>query len=200
MTRAGRNIVSLAFFLLACCANLPAQHMTLELDSASTKIEFTLSATLHTVHGTFALKSGAVRFDPTTGSASGRVVIDVASGQTGNQGRDHKMHKDVLQSDKYPEATFNLNKISGSFAPQGSSTVQLEGIFRIHGDDHPITLSIPVEVIGTTLTAKSQLQVPYVAWGMKNPSTLLLHVSDKVDVDISATGHLIHGMQTAVAH
>jgi hypothetical protein len=37
---------------------LRAQEMTLELDPANARIDFTLAATLHTVHGTFALRVG----------------------------------------------------------------------------------------------------------------------------------------------
>ena len=35
-------------------------------------------------------------------------------------------------------------------------------------------------------TAKMRFTVPYVRWGMKNPGTLLLRVSDKVEIDIVA--------------
>jgi hypothetical protein len=38
--------------------------------------------------------------------------------------------------------------------------------------------------------------VPYVRWGLKNPSTFILRVSDKLDLDINATGRLVEpGMQ-----
>jgi len=30
--------------------------------------------------------------------------------------------------------------------------------------------------------------VPYAKWGMKNPSTLFLKVSESVDIDLSAAG------------
>jgi hypothetical protein len=34
------------------------------------------------------------------------------------------------------------------------------------------------------------LTVPYVAWGMKRPSTFLLEADDKVDISISGEGKL----------
>ena len=167
-----------------------AQAMTLELDPANTKVEFTLSDVLHTVHGSFALKSGLIHFNPSNGSASGLVVVDVKSGQSGNGKRDRRMHAEILQSEQYPDATFTPTKMSGSFSPQGSSEIQVDGTFRIHGGDHPVTLVVPLQISGNSANFKTQLIIPYVKWGMKNPSTFVLRVSDKVELDIAASGHL----------
>ena len=174
-----------------------AQEMTLELAPANTKVEFTLSDVLHTVHGTFALKSGLIHFNPSSGSASGLVVVDVKSGQSGNNSRDRKMHKEILQSEQYPDAMFTPTKMSGAFSPQGSSAIQVEGTFRIHGSDHPITLAIALQVSGSTANFKTQLVLPYVKWGMKNPSTFVLRVSDKVTLDVAANGCLLQDAQSA---
>jgi len=167
------------------------QAMTVELDPANTRVEFTLSATMHTVHGTFMLKSGTIHFDPATGSASGLVVVDAASGSTGNAGRDHKMHREILESQRYPEITFTPTKVLGKFERQGESTVQLEGKFELHGSEHVMTLTIPLQVNGNQVSGRTHIVVPYVAWGLKNPSTLLLHVSDTVQLDIAAAGKLL---------
>jgi polyisoprenoid-binding protein YceI len=195
MRVSGLRIIPVGFLILASSATLWAQQMTLELDPTATRIEFTLPATLHTVHGTFALKRGTLHFDPSTGSTSGVMVVDVKSGQSGSEGRDRKMHKDVLQSDQFSEATFSPSKMSGTLVPQGTSTIQVDGIFRVHGGDHPITLSVPLEIKGTTITARTHLSIPYVEWGMKNPSTFMLRVGEKVELEIEATGHLSQEMQ-----
>jgi polyisoprenoid-binding protein YceI len=180
---------------------LHAQDLTLELDPANTKIEFTLPATLHSVHGTFALKRGTIHFNPQTGSASGLVVVDATSASSGNDGRDHKMHKEILESQRYPEITFTPAKLSGTAELQGNSTVQLEGVFRLHGSDHSMTLTLPVQAAGNILTAKAHMVIPYVAWGLKNPSTFFLHVSDTVEVDITATGRFLKpGEPAAESH
>jgi hypothetical protein len=52
-------------------------EVILHLDPAQSKLHWALGSTLHTVHGTFALKRGAVRFNPASGSA-----IDVNIRQT----------------------------------------------------------------------------------------------------------------------
>jgi polyisoprenoid-binding protein YceI len=110
--------------------------MTLELDPANTRIEFTLAATLHTMRGTFALKSGIIHFNPSNGAAGGLVVVDATSGDTGNTGRDRKMHQEILESQRYPEITFTPTRMSSKVEPEGDSKVQVDGIVRLHGSDH----------------------------------------------------------------
>jgi len=190
-------------FLLAIgvrAETLRAQEMTLELDPANTRIEFTLAATLHTVHGTFALKRGTIHFNPSTGSASGMVIVDATTGNSGNTGRDRKMHQEILESQRYPEIIFTPTRLSGKVELSGDSSVQLDGIFQLHGTDHPMTLTLPVQAQGTTLRARTHMVIPYIAWGLKNPNTFLLHVSDKVEVDITAVGRLLEQGAPAQNH
>jgi len=167
-----------------------AQEMTLSLDPEKTNVSFTLEATLHNVHGTFRVKSGAIRFDSATGAASGVVVVDAASGETGNKKRDRTMHRDVLQSERYPEITFTPARVTGNVLPQGESKVQVEGVLRLQGTEHAITLPFQVQATGNELRATTQFAVPYIAWGLKNPSTFFLRVADKVGLNIVATGKL----------
>jgi len=167
-----------------------AQDMTVELDPARTTVAFTLKDILHTVHGTFQLSSGVVRFNPASGTATGRIVVDVTSGESGNKTRDRKMHNEILQSDKYPEATFIPTHMSGVVSAEGSSRIEVQGIFRLHGTDHPIALTVPLQASGSSLTATIHTMIPYVAWGLKNPSNFLLRVSDKVSLDITTTGRI----------
>jgi polyisoprenoid-binding protein YceI len=169
-----------------------AQEVTYELDPGKTKIEFTVSATMHTVHGTFQLKHGLIHFNPITGEAGGMIVVDVKSGDTGNDGRDRKMHREVLQSERYPEATFKPVRIKGATDLRQNPTAEVEGVLNLHGADHSLTLNIPVRQQGEQLNAETQFVIPYVTWGMKNPSTFILHVSDKADMKISTSGHITY--------
>lgn len=155
---------------------------------------------MHTVHGTFRLRSGAISFDPSTGDASGELVVDATSGDSGNQTRDTKMNKDVLESKRYPEITFLAKKVSGKMPDAGASTLQVQGVFHIHGADHELTVSIPVEVTGSSLKATTNFTVPYQSWGMKNPSTLFLHVDDKVQITINGAGKITKAAAARSSH
>jgi polyisoprenoid-binding protein YceI len=174
--------------LLAADTASPAQELLLQLDPAKSGADIVLVGNLHTVDGSFFLKRGAIRFNPATGKASGEVVFDATSGKTGNTSRDHKMHKDVIQSQRYPEIAFRPDRADGILSISGDSTLLVHGMFAIHGAEHEVTVPVEVNLAGTAWTAHASFQVPYVKWGMKNPSVLFLRVGDTVQVQFHAAG------------
>jgi polyisoprenoid-binding protein YceI len=157
-------------------------------DTSKSDVQFALSAVLHTVHGSFKVKSGTVRLDVATGRLSGQIIVDLNTGDSGVQERDRHMREDVLESERFPEAVFSPDRLSGRFSLEGESQVGLHGILRIHGQDHEITVPAAVKVHEGHLIATAKFVVPYVKWGMKDPSTFVLRVSDKVDVSVSLVG------------
>jgi len=186
-----------SFLALAVLAvPLAAQEMALELDPARTEIHFTLGATLHKVHGTFQLKRGTIRFDPATGKAGGEVIVDVTSGDSSDASRDRRMHKDILQSQQFPEAVFTPDRFEGRLSPEGDSEVDLHGRFRIHGTEHEVTIHAKVQMKGDEMSASGHFVVPYVKWGMKNPSTFVLRVSDHAEVDLRVSAKVPPGLQS----
>ncbi len=189
--------VLVAMFLAAAAIGQTAQQENVQLDPSKTRIEFTLGDVLHTVHGSFRLKNGNLHFDPATGAVDGALIVDATSGDSGSHSRDKKMNKEVLESAKYPEITFLPQKFTGHVNPQGASQVAVSGIFRIHGADHPVTLIMPVRISGNELTATTHFEIPYEQWGMKNPSTFVLRVSNKVVIDLTAVGQVTGSEVTA---
>ena len=171
-------------FLIAIAASAE----TLQFDAAKTTVEFTLPSTLHTVHGSFALKPGVVAFDPTANTVTGNLVVDAASGKSGNDSRDHRMHKDILESARYPEIVFRPDRFTGELHKSGDSQVSVHGVLKLHGSDHEIDLPMKVHMDHGSLAADAELPIPYVKWGLKNPGNLLLHVSDTVTLHIHAVG------------
>ena len=164
------------------------REAVLEFLPARTTIEFTLGASFHTVHGAFNLKHGAVQFNPASGAISGEIVVDATSGHSGSDARDGRMHREILESARYPEITFRPDRIEGKVEPQGTSTIQVHGMFGIHGAEHQITLPVQVEMTQDQWTASSRFTVPYVEWGIKNPSNFMLRVSRTVEIEVHASG------------
>lgn len=183
-------VLAIGFLLALSVLNARAEEVRLELDPSQTQISFTLGDVLHTVHGTFKLRRGTIVFDPGTGKAGGLVVVDATSGDSGSHARDHKMHKDVLESAQYPEITFAPEKVQGQVLPKGDFKAQVLGTFTLHGTNHPLTLVVQAHWAEDRVTADTSFTIPYFSWGLKNPSTLFLRVNDTVDIAIHAVGHI----------
>jgi polyisoprenoid-binding protein YceI len=183
-----RRSIPVFFLLAAALAWGQAQEATLNFDPAQTTVNFTLGDVLHTVHGSFRLKTGQVRFDPATNSISGELVVDAPSGNSGSTGRDRKMHKEILQSVRYPEVIFRPDRVDGKVLASGRSAVQVHGMFGILGVEHEITVPAQVELAPDHWSLAVHFAVPYVKWGLKDPSTFILRVEKTVDIDLNARG------------
>ena len=183
-------MIKSALALLFSAGCLYAAESQVQFDAAATKIDYTLGTTFHTVHGTFRLKSGSVRFDPAGGKASGLLSADAASGESGDQARDNRMHKDILQSAKYPDITFSPDSIDGAVKLNGDSQVHVHGTFGIHGGQHQVTVPAQVHIANGEVSLNTSFEIRYVDWGIKNPSTLIFRVNKTVKIDIQAAGKL----------
>ncbi len=181
------------FFFAAAALPLLAQQASIQLDPARTTINFTVGTVLHTVHGNFQLQLGAIGLDTATGNMSGEIDVSAASGRSGNPLRDRRMHKEILESGKYPEIRFFPAHLRGVIVPQRESHVELDGQFEIHGAKHNLVIPADVQISGDNVKATARFAIPYVAWGMKNPSTFILRVDQKAEIEVEAVGRLVSG-------
>jgi polyisoprenoid-binding protein YceI len=180
-------IAALVIFIghLATAQN---RSMKVVLDPAQTEIHWKLGG-LHPVHGTFRLKSGEFLFNPKSGIAEGEILVDATTGESGNKDRDKRMQDEVLESNRYPAIFYHPTELKGSFkAGEGTQDLTGQGTFNIHGADHPLELPLKVQISGDTVTASTRFAVPYVEWGMKNPSKFLLRVSKQVEIVVTTKG------------
>ena len=173
--------------LFVCVAGAAFAVSSFELDPSKTEINFALPATMHTVHGTFTLKRGSIQVDPVTGKAGGEIVIDLTSAASGSGSRDKRMHNDILETKKYPEAVFKPDSMKGRLETEGESQLDLHGVFNIRGADHEMNLQLLVDAQGAgRYTATSHFEIPYVDWGIKDPSNFLIKVDKKVLMEVKA--------------
>jgi polyisoprenoid-binding protein YceI len=181
---------SLLFALALAAPSVQAAPRVLTLSPEHTKVSFVVEATGHDVEGLLALRSGAVRFDPATGDASGELVVDLATAGTGNKSRDKTMHQEVLETPKFPLATFRAARLRGDVPEDGDAEVALEGVLSLHGADHPMTLTGKLHVAGGRLVGEVDLPIPFVEWGMHDPSWFVLKVAKVVNVHVHVEGDL----------
>jgi polyisoprenoid-binding protein YceI len=178
----------LALFLAAPPADAQS---TLSLDPGRSRVEFTLGATLHTVHGELDLVRGELRFGPDGGAASGEVVVDARSARTGIDARDRQMHEAVLESQRFPEIVLRAEQLEVLRRDATSADVRLHGTLEIHGAAHAVAIPATVRAeAGDRVVVEARFRVPYVEWGLRDVSNLVLRVAKDVEVSVRAEGRL----------
>ncbi len=185
-----RTLLTTLTAVLLCAPFALAQHQTFHIAPDASTVAFTLPSNHDTTTGTFHVEKGTVTFDTASPALSGLIVVSAASGNSGNASRDKKMLNDVLQAAKFSDVTFVPQTYTGTLAPTGDSTLQVTGIFTLHGTPHTLTVPMQLHIDGTHLTAKTTFKVPYVDWGLKDPSWFVLKVAKEVDVTLTLTGSL----------
>ena len=165
-----------------------AQNQTFVVNPDASEVKMTLNTTHEIVNGTFHIQSGSITFDRGTPKMSGSVVVLAGSGKTGNDSRDKKMKKDILVVEQHATVSFEPKTYTGAIAPSGDSNLQVTGIFTLLGAPHEITIPMLVHLDGTGAIAKAHFVVPYVQWGLKNPSFLIWKADNDVAIDLNLVG------------
>ncbi len=181
--------IAVALPLLFVTSTL-AQHQTFTVNPDTSEVKMTLKTNHDIVNGTFHVQTGSIAYDSNSPSISGSVVVAAGSGKTGNDSRDKKMNKDVLNTEKYTTVSFAPKTYTGAIAASGDSTIQVTGVFTLLDAQHDITVPMQIHIDGGNCTAKTHFAVPYVQWGLKDPSFFVFKAEKVVDIDLTLAGHL----------
>lgn len=184
----GGLLVVVVLLRLASAAVPFEAGATFVLQPTQSQVTFTLASTLHTVRGTFAVTRGHLRLDGADGRVSGVCVVQAGSGDSGNRRRDSTMQREVLASAAHPELVFVPTQMRGTLAPEGLSTVEIDGTLSLRGVPYPLTITATVTILDERFTFATRFLVPYVAWGLPDPSTFLLSVDKQVEIRFEAVG------------
>jgi polyisoprenoid-binding protein YceI len=167
-----------------------AQHQTFAVNPDASEIKMTLNTTHEVVNGTFHIQSGSIEFDRSNPKMSGTVVALAGSGKTGNDSRDKKMNKGILKVDQYTTVSFAPKTYTGTIVPRGDSTIRVSGVFTLLGTAHDLTIPMQIHIDGSKVVAKGQFVVPYVQWGLKNPSFLIWKAENDVAIHLNLIGQI----------
>ncbi|MGA9584102.1 MAG: YceI family protein [Terracidiphilus sp.] len=184
-----KSFAGLALAVILAPAAL-AQHQTFAVNSDASEVKIKLNTTHEVVNGTFHVQSGSINFDRTASHISGIVIVAAGSGKTGNDARDKKMNKDVLKVEQFATVSFAPKTYTGTIAASGDSTILVSGVFTLLGTPHDLTIPMQIQIEGSAGTAKAQFVVPYVQWGLKNPSFLIWKADNDVAIDLSLVGNI----------
>lgn len=181
--------LTLIAFSLLFASSAFGQQQKFTVNPEASQVNFALNGSGHHVQGVFHVESGSLTFD-TNHSIAGTIVVGAGSGNSGEPSRDKKMNSEVLNCDKFPEISFNAKSYAGTLAATGDSTIQVSGVFNLHGASHDITVPMQVHIDAANSTAKGHFVVPYVQWGLKDPSIFVLKVAKEVDIDLNLAGSI----------
>lgn len=165
-----------------------AQHQTFTVGADTSEVKIKLNTTHEVVNGTFHIQSGSIEFDRSSPKMSGSVEVLAGSGKTGNGSRDKKMNKDILKVDQYATVSFAPKSYTGTIVPSGDSTIQVSGVFTLLGTAHDLTIPMQIRMDGSKATARAHFIIPYVQWGLKNPSFMFWKAENEVAIDINLVG------------
>jgi polyisoprenoid-binding protein YceI len=176
----------------------PGNLAVIDLDPAKTTVAYSLDGWPHHTQGTFALKHGVVRLDPQTGKMDGVIIVDAASGDSGHSVRDERMKSSVLEVSRFPEISFVPQQVVSHGDARGEFRVAVRGVMSLHGSQHDLTINATVRREGNTVTIQCAFAVPFVQWGLEDPSILMFKVSKEVDVEVTTNARLSWGPSTAM--
>lgn len=168
----------------------PGKLAVLALDPAKTTITYSLDGWPHHTQGTFKLKRGVIEIDPSSGRMTGTITVDAASGDSGHSIRDEEMKSSVLEVDRFPEISFAPRQVLTHGDPQKAFPVKVTGLMLLHGTQHALTIDATVDRQENNVTIHCNFPVPFVEWGVRDPSILMFKVSKQVLVDVTANARL----------
>jgi hypothetical protein len=184
-----KSFASIALALTLSTAALP-QHQIFAINPDASDVKMKLNTTHEAVNGIFHVQSGSINFDRSASRISGTVIVAAGSGKTGNDSRDKKMNKDILKTDQFATVSFAPKTYTGTIPAAGDSTIQVSGVFTLLGTAHDLTIPMQIQIDGAKATARTHFTIPYVQWGLKNPSFLFWKADNDVAIDLNLVGQV----------
>lgn len=171
-------------------SSLAIAQMQYRIDPEKSQVQFVLGGS-HEVDGQFHVSSGDISFDQKTGEMKGTVLVDAGSGSSDSKSRDKKMTKDELKAEMFPTIAFSPRQFTGVLNDSSDSSLQVQGTFTLIGKPHDIAVPMTVHFDGNQCTAKGSFTIPYIEWGMKDPSMFMLKESKEVKINLTFNGALM---------
>jgi hypothetical protein len=85
---------------------------------------------MHSVKGSFHLKAGEVMVDSKTGAVQGKIEVDLTSGTSGNDGRDDRMKREILETTSFHWQRLSLKRQLASMRRQRARLYPLKAPSR----------------------------------------------------------------------
>ncbi len=126
------------------------------------------------VSGETELVTGQIRVSPEgiLIPKNSRFVVNVKSLKSDEAKRDNYIRKNALESNKFPEAVFEINAMEGWQGPlptSGSINVSLTGNMTIHGVTKEITWDLAADVEQDIVNGIAKTEIDFNLFNIKKP-------------------------------
>jgi polyisoprenoid-binding protein YceI len=171
---------------------LIAQATAYSIDPAACEAGFELKATMHTVHGSTRKVSGEVRATPEEAGAlslSGRIEIDAAALETGNEKRDATMRRTSLLVASFPAIVFEPERFSptGPAGADGAVPGILTGRLTIRGVSKAQAIVAGLAHRGARIVASGSFDLAWADFGVPDPSFFVVRIDKTVHARFNVT-------------
>jgi polyisoprenoid-binding protein YceI len=154
---------------------------------ASGMLSFDGHATVGDFTGTTSTVTGQITGAPDISGVRGWVEAPVQTLKTGDSKRDKDLNKS-MESSKYPNLRFDLNRIIAKGSAGDSIPVTLHGTLTIHGVTRRLELPGTIEFKGTNARVRSDFPLNLKEYGIGGLSKMLgilkMHENIEVHVDV----------------
>jgi polyisoprenoid-binding protein YceI len=144
------------------------------------------------ITGTMTIKGSTVE--------SGSFTADMRATKSEQPTRDRAFHRRIMDTTKYPTATFTLTKPIDIGSPPANAEkkqVSATGNLSMHGTTKAITIPLTTDHSGTTVRVVGSYPIVFADWGIANPSYAgLVTTKDRGELEFLLI--LKHGMTEAV--
>ena len=190
-----RHQVALYLFLIAIIACSKKDNdllRTYTVDGPQSKIEWKGSAPDHFHVGSFAV-SGQIHGDSNGNIQSGKFTIPIASIQNFDlpeevkpQLLDHLKSPDFFNMALYPDATFEIERITPYDKPSREITHTIQGAFSMLGKTNTITFPAKITMENGIITTKASFNIDRLKWGMTsyNEPEAELYILPEVEIKL----------------
>lgn len=183
-----------SFAVFALAVMLPSsvfsQHENFTVNPDASEVKMTLNTTHEVVYGIFHIQSGSVEFNRSAPKMSGLIVVLPGTGKTGNNNRDKKMRNDILKVDEFTTVTFAPKSYAGTITLSGDSAIHVSGVFTLLGTPHDLTIPMQIHLDGSKAVTKAHFIVPYIQWGLTDPSFMFWKAEHDVAIDLNLVGQV----------
>ncbi len=138
--------------------------------------------------------SGAIigKTDGTIVSSDSKFVVDLSTLQSDRSQRDNFLKRSVLQTDKYPNATFVPTKVEGlplNIPPASNVSFKLTGDLTIRDVTKPVTWDVTCQSQGNQGTCHASTSFTFEDFNITQPSVPVVlsiqnHITLETDVDL----------------